>query len=117
MHPIEHLCCQNSRRPDAGLRGRGHLTSPGRGGRGRRLRMVYCRTCQARLSERNGTALERARLPDAKVLDVLNPLREGCGTRAAGRLAGVDKNTVTRYLALAGAHSESLRHESVALSP
>jgi len=38
-------------------------------------------------------------------------------TRATGRLVGVDNNTVTRYVALAGAHSESLPNELVALSP
>ncbi len=38
-------------------------------------------------------------------------------TRATGHLVGVDNNTVTRYVALAGAHSESLPNELVALSP
>jgi hypothetical protein len=30
---------------------------------------------------------------------------------------GVDKNTVTRYVALAGAHAEPLHQELVAFSP
>ncbi len=117
MHSIEHLCCQNSRCPDAGRRGQGNLSFRGWSGKGRRIRMVYCRTCKARFSERKGTVLEQCRLPDAKALDVLNHLREGCGTRATSRLVQVDKNTVTRYLALAGAHAESLHDELVALSP
>ena len=117
MHPIEYLCCQNSHCPDVGHRGLGNLTFRGWSGKGHRIRMVYCRTCMARFSERKGTVLEQSRLPDAKALDVLNHIREGCGTRATGRLAGVDKNTVTRYVALAGAHSESLHNELVALSP
>src|SRR5512135_1876393 len=62
-------------------------------------------------------SLEQARLPDAMALDVLNPIREGCGTRATGRLVGVDKNTVTRYVARAGAHAEPLHQELVACSP
>jgi transposase-like protein len=117
MQAIEHLCCQNAHCPDAGRRGKGNLTFRGWSGKGNRIRMVYCRTCQARFSERKGTVLEQARLPDEKVLDVLNHLREGCGTRATSRLVKVDKNTVTRYLALAGAHAESLHEEHVALSP
>jgi hypothetical protein len=117
MHPIEHLCCQNSRCPDAGLRGHGNLTFRGWSGKGQRIRMVSCRTCKARFSERKGTVLEQARLSDEKILDVLNHLREGCGTRATGRLVGVDKNTVTRYVALAGAHAEPLHQELVAVSP
>jgi hypothetical protein len=79
MHPIEHLCCQNSRCPDAGRRGHGNLSFRGYNGKGQRIRMVYCRTCKARFSERKGTVLEQARLPDAKALDVLNHLREGWG--------------------------------------
>jgi transposase-like protein len=117
MSAIEHLCCQNSDCPDAGRRGHGNLTFRGWSGRGKRIRMVYCRTCKARFSERKGTVLEQARLPDATVLDVLNHIREGCGTRATSRLVGVDKNTVTRYLAQAGAHAEALHEEHVALSP
>jgi transposase-like protein len=93
------------------------LTFRGWSGKGHRIRMVYCRTCRARFSERKGTVLEQARLPDAKALEVLGHLREGCGTRATGRLTGVDKNTVTRYVALAGTHAESLHDERVAFSP
>ncbi len=117
MPLIEHLCCQNSQCPDAGRRGRGNLTFRGYSGQGKRIRMVYCRTCKARFSERKGTVLEHCRLPDAKALDVLNHLREGCGTRPTSRLVRVNKNTVTRYLARAGAHAESLHDELVALSP
>ena len=79
--------------------------------------MVYCRTCKRSFSERKGTVLEQARLPDEKALAVLKHLREGCGTRATSRLVGVDKNTVTRYLAIAGAHAEKLHDELVAFSP
>src|SRR4051794_34551555 len=117
MDPIEHLCCQNSRCPDAGLRGRGNLTFRGYSGEGQRIRMVYCRSCKARFSERKGAVLERSRLPDEKALDILNHIREGCGTRATGRLVKVDKNTVTRYIALAGGHARTLHEELVALSP
>src|SRR5271157_5735694 len=35
MQPIEHLCCQNSHCPDAGLRGRGNLAFRGWSGKGR----------------------------------------------------------------------------------
>jgi len=117
MHPIEHLCCQNSNCPDAGRRGHGNLTFRGYSGKTRRIRMVYCRSCKARFSERKGTVLERSRLPDEKALDVLSHIREGCGTRATGRLVHVDKNTVTRYIALAGSHARTLHDELVALSP
>ena len=117
MTPIEHFCCQNSQCPQAGVRGGGNLYFRGFSGKGRRIRLVYCRTCKRSSSERKGTVLEHARLPDEKALAILKHLREGCGTRATGRLVEVDKNTVTRYLALAGIHAEKLHDELVAFSP
>ncbi len=102
--------------PDAGVRGGENLYFRGWSGRGRRIRLVYCRTCKRSFSERKGTVLEHARLPDDKALAILKHIQEGCGTRATSRLVDVDKNTVTRYLAKAGAHAERLHDELVALS-
>ncbi len=117
MHPIDHFCCQNKACPDQGQRGQGNLYFRGWSGTGQRIRMVYCRTCKQSFSERTGTPLEDARLPPHKALDLLEHLREGCGTRATSRLVKVDKNTVTRYLRLAGPHAQTLHHELVAFSP
>jgi hypothetical protein len=117
MVPIEHFCCQNSQCLDTGVRAGGNLYFRGWSGKARRIRLVYCRTCKRCFSERKGTVLEHARLPDDKALAILKHLREGCGTRATGRLVEVDKNTVTRYLAKAGAHGQKLHDELVVLSP
>ncbi len=117
MVPIDHFRCQNSHCPQAGARGGENLHSRGYSGKGRRIRLVYRRTCKRSSSGRKGTVPEHARLPDEKALAILNHLREGCGTRATGRLVEVDKNTVTRYLAKAGAHAEKLHDELVAFSP
>ena len=117
MVPIEHFCCQNSDCPDAGLRGGETLYFRGWSGKSKRIRMVFCRTCKRSFSERKGTVLEHARLPDDKALAILKQIREGCGTGATGRLVEVDKNTVTRYAAIAGGHAETLHDERVAFSP
>ena len=117
MHPLDHFCCQNKLCPDQGRRGQGSLYFRGWSGKGQRIRMVYCRTCKQSFSERKGTPLEDSRLPADKALAVLEHLREGCGTRATSRLVKVDKNTVTRYLRLAGPHAHTLHHELVAFSP
>jgi transposase-like protein len=117
MHPIEHFCCQNSSCPDYGQRAQGNLYFRGWSGRHRRIRMVYCRTCKKAFSERKGTPLEGGRLPEDKAVALLEHIREGCGTRATSRLVHVDKNTVTRYLRLAGPHAQQLHHEKVAFSP
>ena len=117
QQPIEHFCCQNKACPDAGQRGGGNLYFRGFSGRGQRIRMVYCRTCKKSFSERKGTPLQGCRLPLHKAVSLLEHIREGCGTRATSRLVKVDKNTVTRYVRLAGAHAEKLHHEKVAFSP
>jgi transposase-like protein len=83
----------------------------------RRIHVVHCHTCKRRSSERKGTVLEHARLPDEKCLAILKHIEEGRGTRDTGRRVEVDKNTVIRYLAVAGTHAEKLHDELVALSP
>ena len=65
---------------------------------------------------RKGVELARSRDPD-KAVALLDHIREGCGTRATSRLVEVDKNTVTRYVRLAGPHAQALHHELVAFSP
>ena len=117
MQPIEHFCCQNPACPDQGQRGKGNLYFRGWSGTGQRIRMVYCRTCKRSFSERKGTPLEDSRLPQDKAVSLLEHIREGCGTRATSRLVKVDKNTVTRYVRLAGPHAQQLHHEKVAFSP
>ena len=101
MDDLSRFCCLNRDCPDYGRRGAGNLSVCMRYGRAQH-RLLYCATCRARFSERKGTVLEQARLPDAKVHAVLDHIREGCGTRATSRLVKVDKNTVTRYIALVG---------------
>jgi len=62
-------------------------------------------------------ALASSKLPLDKTLAVLDHIREGCGTLSTARLVGVGKNTVTRYLRLAGEHGRKLHDELVAFSP
>jgi hypothetical protein len=114
---IEHCFCHNTECPDHGKRGHGNVYFRGWSGRNKRIRMVYCRTCKKSYSERKGTALERSQLPTDKAVSVLDHLREGCGVRATNRLTGVSRDTVSRYLALAGEQSKNLHDELVAFSP
>jgi hypothetical protein len=115
--PIEQFFCHNSACPDHGKRGGGNLYFRGWSGRGKRIRMVYCRTCKGSYSERKGTALERSQLPADKATSVLEHLREGCGIRATSRLTGASRDAVSRHLAKAGDHAKLLHDELVAFSP
>jgi len=61
--PIEHFYCQNSGCPADGLRDHGNLRVEGLSGHKKEIRMIRCKTCMSRFSERKGTVLEHCRLP------------------------------------------------------
>jgi transposase-like protein len=113
---LSRFCCHNPDCADHGRRGKGNLTVCGRYGNHQR-RLLYCRTCKARFSERKGTPLFDSRLSDDKALAVLAHLADGCGVRQTGRLVGVGKNTVVRYGLRAGGHARRLHDELAGFSP
>jgi transposase-like protein len=114
---LSHFCCQNERCPDHGKRGIGNLTVCARYGKDKRRRMLYCRSCKARFSEREGTPLFGSQLTEDKALSILEHLAERHGVRATARLVRVNRNTVVRYGRLVGDHSRRLHDELVAFSP
>jgi LacI family transcriptional regulator len=116
MDDLSRFCCLNPTCPDLGKRGHGNLTVTARYGLHQR-RMLRCRTCKQRFSERKGTPLFDSRLPPDKAEAVLRHLADGCGARQTGRLVGVDKGTAVRYGLRAGGHARALHQELVALSP
>jgi transposase-like protein len=113
---LSRFCCHNEHCADCGRRGHGNLTVCGRYGPHRR-RLLYCRTCKARFSERKGTPLFDARLTPEQAAAVLAHIAEGVGVRKTARLVGVSKDTVLRYCVRAGAHAQQLHDELVAFSP
>jgi transposase-like protein len=116
MDDLSRFCCQNPNCRDYGLRGQGNLRLCFSYGPQRR-RLLACRTCQGRFSERKGSALFATRLPHAKALAVFQHLDDGCGVRQTARLVGVDKDTVVRYALRAGPHARQTHDEVVAFSP
>jgi len=112
---LSRFCSQNPDCPTHGERGADTLTVCARYGKQHR-RLLYCRSCRSRFSERKGTPLFDSRLPDPKALAVLAHLADGCGVRQTGRLVGVTKDTAARYAARAGGHARHLHDELVGLS-
>jgi len=117
MDDLKNFCCQNPDCPDYGQRGKDNLRVCFRNGLNKQRRVLACRTCQKRFSERKGTPLYRAKLPEDKALSVLQHLQESCGVRQTSRLVGVNKNTVVRLAVVAGQHSQNLHDVLVAFSP
>ena len=117
MEDLARFCCQNTQCLDHGKRSAGNLSVCDHYGPNKQRRMLYCATCKARFSERKGTPLFRALLPEKDIVSLLAHIDEGCGVRKTSRLIGVNKNTVVRYSRLAGQHAKELHDEIVAFSP
>ena len=117
MDDLSRFCCQNSQCPDFGLRDAGNLTVTGRLGKFRQYRLLYCRTCRDRFSERKGIPLYRAHLPEDKILSILEHIHEGCGVLKTARLVKVHPDTVSHYSRASGAHARDAHDELVAHSP
>ena len=114
---LPRFCCQNERCPDHGQRGIGNLTVCARYGKDKQHRLLYCRTCRYRFSERRGTPLFGSQLPQDKAVSLFRHLADRNGVRATARQVGVAPNTVVRYSRLAGGHSRQLHDEFGAFSP
>jgi IS1 family transposase/transposase-like protein len=117
MDDLSEFCCLNSPCPNFGRRDAGNLTVTGRLGKSRQYRLLYCRTCRARFSERKGTPLYRAHLPEDKVISILDHIHEGCGVLKTARLVKVHPDTVSRYSRAAGEHARAAHNDLVAHSP
>ena len=115
MDDLSRFCCLNAKCDAHGKRGAGNLFVCGRSGQSNRL--LRCRRCQARFSERKGTVFFRAHLPEATVALILEHVTEGVGMRKTGRLVRVKEDTVIRYAQLAGDHARDRHDELVAFSP
>ena len=117
MDDLARFCCPNPDCQDQGRRGGNNLRVHSRYGAHQQYRILRCRTCGARASERKGTPLFRSHLPEPKAVSVLEHLDEGCGVRQTGRLVKVHRDTVMRYGRLAGQHAHDAHDELVAFSP
>ena len=77
------------------------------------IRLIECKVCGHKFSERAHTALSGCRLPRDKIIAVLHHLAEGCGQRRICRLVGVSRDTVSRLTRIAGNHAKAIHDELV----
>jgi LacI family transcriptional regulator len=117
MDDLASFCCLKPTCPDHGERGADNLVVHSRYGARKQYRLLRCRTCGTRFSERKGTPLYRSHLAEDKADSILEHLSEGCGVHQTGRLVRVHRDTVMRYGRLAGAHAHDAHDELVAFSP
>jgi transposase-like protein len=117
MDDLSRFCCLDPDCHEYGRRGAGNLTVTSRYGSHKERRMLRCRACKSRFSERKGTPCFGSRLPPETFESVLDHIAEGCGVRQTGRLCKVDRGTVGRLSRIAGDHARDLHDELVAFSP
>jgi transposase-like protein len=117
MEDLSRFCCQNAACEVYGRRDAGNLYVRDRYGKDNARRLLCCKRCGVRFSERKGTALFGSKLPDEKALSVLEHLHEGCGVRQTARLTRVNRKAVGRLALGAGDHAKALHDELVAVSP
>jgi transposase-like protein len=114
---LSRFCCLNLDCPLHGQRGAGNLSVRDRYGKQRHIRLLHCKACDSRFSERKGTPLFHSGLPTEKAISVLQHLVEGNGVRQTERLVGVHRDTVMRLARKAGQHAKGTHDELVAFSP
>jgi transposase-like protein len=85
MDDLARFCCQNLDCPLHGRRDAGNLSVCDRYGKHQQIRLLYCKACKSRFSERKGTSLFHSCLPQEKAISVLEHLVEGNGIRQTER--------------------------------
>jgi hypothetical protein len=117
MDDLSRFCCQNHDCRLHGQRDAGNLSVCDRYGKHHQIRLLYCKACKSRFSERKGTPLFHSCLPQEKAISVLEHLVEGHGVRETERLVRVHRDTVMRLARLEGEHSRATHDEVVGFSP
>jgi len=117
MDDLKRFFCWNKQCCKYGVRGAENIFVRAWYGKNKDIRLLGCRDCDAKFSERRGTIFSDSRLPKEKTIAVMEHIAEGVGVRKTGRLTKVNRATVSRLTKLAGEHAEQLHDELVALSP
>src|SRR5947209_6949845 len=71
MDDLAGFCCLNTSCPEYGQRGGTNLVVRGHLGARGQIRILRCRTCGTRFSERKGTPLYRSHLPAEEAVAIL----------------------------------------------
>ena len=100
------FACPNEDCSDFNRFGAGNLSVCEWMGKHKRIRRLYCRSCGHRFSERQGTLLEYAKLPEKTVVQIVKCLVHGCSVEAAADICEVTPRTVESLLKKAGRRAE-----------
>jgi transposase-like protein len=103
---LSGFACPNEDCGDFNRFAAGNLSVCERMGKDRRIRRLYCRTCGHRFSERQGSLMAKAKLPEDTVVRIVKCLGYGCSVEATADICEVDPRTVELLLSKAGPRAE-----------
>jgi len=113
MKPLIEFCCINTDCSEHGKRDGENLRVHQTYGKSDTIRLLECKVCGRKFSERAHTVLSGSRLPKEKIISILHHLAEGCGQRRICRLVGASRDAVGRLTRIAGDHAKALHDELV----
>lgn len=99
---LHGFACPNPECCDFNQFGVGNLSVSDWIGKGKAIRRLYCSTCKQRFSERKGSLMDEAKLPEDVVVRIVKCLGHGCSIAATADICEVDPRTVERYTNVAG---------------
>jgi transposase-like protein len=100
------FACPNESCPDFNRFRAGNLSVCEWTGKDKQIRRLYCRSCGHRFSERQGTLLEYAKLPEETIVRIVKCLVHGCSIEATADICEVTPRTVESFLNKAGRRAE-----------
>lgn len=100
------FACPNENCADSNQFGAGNLSVCEWIGKDKRIRRLYCRTCGHRFSERQGTLMPYAKLPEETIVRIVKCLVHGCSLEATADICEVTRRTVESLLERAGRRAE-----------
>lgn len=92
---LNDFFCPNESCEDRGKKGLGNIVVSNKYGKDQR-KLLKCRTCNFRFSERRSTFFFGLHTKDSKIKEVISYLLEGMSFREAAAAADLDKDTVNR---------------------
>jgi len=100
------FACPNEDCSDFNRFGAGNLSVCEWIGKDKQIRRLYCRTCGHRFSERQGTLLQYAKLPEETIVRIVKCLVHGCSVEATADICEVTPRTVESLLDKASRRAE-----------
>lgn len=106
MAIINETFCINNDCKDYGIKNLGNIRTRGKYGKNKEKLLLYCQTCGQRFSHSRSTAFFGLRIPENKIIQIIQNTANGIGIRETGRLLHISKDTANRVVLKAEKHCE-----------